>query len=137
MGGPGAKIITMEGAPSVAASACQNFNRLNFRNIAIIEGNFDQTLASVLKQLPQVDLVFVDGNHRREPTERYFTQLLPAVHNDSILIFDDIHWSREMEQAWETVINTSIVRCSIDLFFAGILFFRHEFKEKQHFRIRF
>src|SRR6185436_11236417 len=112
----------------------QNFNRLNFRNIAIIEGNFDQTLASVLKQLPQVDLVFVDGNHRREPTERYFTQLLPAVHNDSILIFDDIHWSREMEQAWETVINTSIVRCSIDLFFAGILFFRHEFKEKQHFR---
>src|SRR4030095_4692041 len=42
MAGPDAKVITMEGAPSVAASARQNFNGLNFRNIAIIEGNFDQ-----------------------------------------------------------------------------------------------
>ena len=134
---PGSKIITMEGAPSVAARARQNFDSLNLKNIAIVEGNFDQTLVSVLNELPQVDFVFVDGNHRQEPTERYFKQLLPAVHNESILIFDDIHWSRQMEQAWEGIIQNSIVRCSIDLFFAGILFFRHEFKEKQHFRIRF
>jgi len=137
LAGPGSKIITMEGAPSVAARARQNFERLNFNNIAIIEGNFDLTLASVLSQLRQVDFAFVDGNHRREPTERYFKQLLPVIHNNSILIFDDIHWSREMEQAWETIIQNSVVRCSVDLFFTGILFFRQEFKEKQHFRIRF
>ena len=137
LAGPGSRVITMEGAPSVAARARQNFDSLNFKNIAIIEGNFDQTLASVLSQSPQVDFVFVDGNHRREPTERYLKQLLSAVHNDSILIFDDIHWSREMEQAWEAIIQNSVVRCSIDLFFAGILFFRNEFKEKRDFRIRF
>jgi predicted O-methyltransferase YrrM len=134
---PGANIITMEGASSVAARARQNFDRLNFQNITIIEGNFDQTLGAGLSQSPQLDFVFVDGNHRREPTERYFKQLLPVVHNDSILIFDDIHWSREMEQAWETIVENSAVRCSIDLFFAGILFFRQEFREKQHFKIRF
>ena len=110
---------------------------MNLNNIEIIEGNFDQTLASALKKMPQVDLAFVDGNHRREPTERYFGQLLPAVKNESILIFDDIHWSGEMEQAWDTIIQNPVVSCSIDLFFAGILFFRQEFKEKQHFRIRF
>ena len=134
---PDSIIITMEGAPYVAARARQNFDNLSFQNIAIIEGNFDQTLDSVLTQMPQVDLVFVDGNHRREPTERYFTQLLPAVHNNSILIFDDIHWSGEMEQAWKAIRRHSSVRCSIDLFFAGILFFRQEFRETQHFRIRF
>ena len=137
LAGPGSKIITMEGAPSVAERARQNFENLNFKNIAIIEGNFDQTLASVLSQSPQVDFAFVDGNHRREPTERYFKQLLPVVHNDSILIFDDIHWSREMEQAWEAIIQNIDVRCSIDLFFLGIIFFRQEFKEKRDFRIRF
>jgi predicted O-methyltransferase YrrM len=137
LAGRGSKVFTMEGAPSVAARARQNFDNLGFKNIGIIEGNFDQTLASVLSQLHQVDFVFVDGNHRREPTERYFKQLLPAAHNDSILIFDDIHWSREMEQAWQAIIQNSVVRCSIDLFFAGILFFRQEFKEKRNFRIRF
>jgi predicted O-methyltransferase YrrM len=110
---------------------------LNFKNIVIVEGNFDRTLTTVLDQLPQIDFAFVDGNHRREPTEQYFKQLLPAVHNDSILIFDDIHWSSGMEQAWDAIVKNSAVRCSIDLFFAGILFFRQEFKEKQHFRIRF
>ena len=137
LAGPGSKVITMEGAPSVASRARQNFDSLNLKNIAIIEGNFNQTLASVLSQKPQVDFVFVDGNHRREPTERYFKQLLPSVHNDSILIFDDIHWSREMEQAWQAIIKNTDVRCSVDLFFAGILFFRQEFKEKRDFRIRF
>jgi predicted O-methyltransferase YrrM len=134
---PGANIVTMEGSPSVAARARQNFDRLNFQNITIIEGNFDQTLGSVLNRSSHLDFVFVDGNHRREPTERYFKQLLPTAHNNSILIFDDIHWSREMEQAWETIVENSTVRCSIDLFFAGILFFRQEFREKQHFKIRF
>ena len=134
---PDSGIITMEGAPTVSARARQNFDNFNFKNIEIIEGNFDQTLPSLLRTMPQVDFAFVDGNHRREPTERYFRQLLPAIKNESILIFDDIHWSGEMEQAWEIIIQNSVVRCSIDLFFAGILFFRQEFKEKQHFRIRF
>ncbi|HQX73085.1 MAG TPA: SAM-dependent methyltransferase, partial [Chitinophagaceae bacterium] len=62
---------------------------------------------------------------------------LAKTNNDSILIFDDIHWSREMEQAWETIRNHPSVRCTIDLFFIGIVFFRQEFHEKQHFVIRY
>jgi predicted O-methyltransferase YrrM len=134
---PDSNILTMEGASAVAAKARQNFDKLNIQNISLIDGNFDQSLSSVLLRMPQVDFVFVDGNHRREPTERYFSQLLPAVNSNSILIFDDIHWSRDMEQAWQTIMGHSTVRCSFDLFFVGILFFRKEFKEKQHFSIRF
>ena len=132
-----AKIITMEGAPAIAETARQNFKTLQLQNIIIKEGNFDHTLPSVISQLSTVNFVFVDGNHRREPTERYFNQLLPAINNDSILIFDDIHWSLEMEQAWETIKHHPSVRCTIDLFFIGIVLFRQEFKEKQHFVVRF
>lgn len=134
---PGSRIITMEGAPSIAAVARQGFNKAGLKNIEIIEGNFDDTLGGVVSGMTSLDLAFIDGNHRRDPTLRYFHQLLPLTHNDSMLIFDDIHWSSGMEQAWTQVQQHSAVRCTIDLFFIGIVLFRHEFKARQHFTIRF
>ncbi|NOT52451.1 MAG: SAM-dependent methyltransferase [Chitinophagaceae bacterium] len=132
-----AEIITMEGAKEVAAIAAKNFELFGSKNTRLVEGNFDYTLLPVISGLTKIDLAFIDGNHRQEPTERYFSQLLSKTHNDSILIFDDIHWSREMEQAWKTIQDHPSVRCSIDLFFIGIVFFRQEFREKQHFTVRF
>ncbi|MDP9229158.1 MAG: class I SAM-dependent methyltransferase [Bacteroidota bacterium] len=140
---PNATVITLEGVPSLASIAKQNFKSLDLKNIELVEGNFEDTLSSAIKTLgdveqPQfIDFVFIDGNHRCEPTIRYFNQLLEKVQNDSIFIFDDIHWSGEMEQAWKTIQSHSSVRCTIDLFFVGIAFFRQEFKTKQHFVIRF
>jgi predicted O-methyltransferase YrrM len=134
---PDVKIITMEGSPAIAAAAKENFKELKLDNVSLVKGNFDHTLSSILSDLACVDFCFIDGNHRQEPTARYFQQLLPRINNESILIFDDIHWSKEMEQAWETIKEHDAVRCSIDLFFIGIVLFRQEFKEKQHFKIRF
>ena len=134
---PDSKLITMEGAKEVADMARRIFNSQELQNIRISEGNFDNKLSSVISQLSSIDFAFIDGNHRREPTERYFQQLVSKTNNDSVLVFDDIHWSREMEQAWETIKKHPSVRCSIDLFFIGIIFFRKEFREQQHFKIRF
>ena len=127
----------MEGSKAIAEVANENLKILRLQNVKLIEGNFDDKLSPVISQLSSVDLVFIDGNHRKEPTERYFNQLLLKANNDSIFIFDDIHWSKEMEEAWQTIKLNEKVRCSIDLFFIGIIFFRNEFKEKQHFTIRF
>jgi predicted O-methyltransferase YrrM len=137
LGKPDGRVVTMEGAAAIAATARNNFDLLQIQNVSIEEGNFDLTLSPVLSRLPVIDFAFIDGNHRREPTEKYFNQLLNATHNDSIFIFDDIHWSKDMEKAWETIKQHPSVRCTIDLFFIGIVSFRQEFKEKQHFSIRF
>ena len=134
---PDAKIITLEGADEVANVAAENFKKLQLENIEQVIGNFDKTLQSVLDNMPILDLAFIDGNHRKEPTIQYFHQLLPRVNNNTILIFDDIHWSKGMEEAWNIIKAHKDVKYSIDLFFIGILFFRHEFKEKQDFVIRF
>ena len=134
---PGARLITMEGSKEIAEVTKRNFRNLEIRNIEIVEGNFDNTLSSMVRRLSTVDLAFIDGNHRKEPTKRYFKELLAKTNNDSILVFDDIHWSSEMEAAWETIKKDAAVTCSIDLFFIGIVFFRKEFKEMQHFVIRF
>jgi hypothetical protein len=54
-----------------------------------------------------------------------------------VIIFDDIHWSSEMELAWEKIKKHPRVTLTIDLFFLGYVFFRPEFRERQHFTIRF
>ncbi|MFT4154652.1 O-methyltransferase [Parafilimonas sp.] len=134
---PSAQIITMEGAPEVAATAKNNFKQLHLSNIRVIEGNFDDNLLSVISQLSSVDLAFIDGNHRKAPTLDYFCQLLAAAGRSAIFIFDDIHWSREMEAAWGEIKAHPSVTLTVDLFFIGLVFFRTEQKIKQDFVIRF
>lgn len=136
-GNSGSSVITMEGAPAIAKKAKQNFQLLGFKNITQITGNFDDTLASTIATLEKVDLAFVDGNHRKQPTIDYFKILLSKTHEHSIIIFDDIHWSAEMEEAWNEIKNDDAVQYSIDLFFIGLVFFRKDFKKKQHFVIRY
>jgi Methyltransferase domain len=130
-------LTTIEGAKEIADVAKKNFDTIGLQNINITQGNFDDTLPATLSSLTSLDFAFIDGNHRREPTERYFSQLLSKTNNESILVFDDIHWSKEMEEAWGTIKAHPSVRCTIDLFFIGIILFRQEFREKQHFCIRF
>jgi len=137
MGNPDSKFITMEGATAVAAVARENFSQLGIQNIGIAEGNFDTTLPAVLKNTGTVDLAFIDGNHRRKPTLDYFEQILEKINYPGILIFDDIHWSKEMESAWQEIKKHPACMLTIDLFFIGIVFFSTDFKVKQHFVIRF
>ncbi len=134
---PEAAIVTMEGSREVAEVATKNFNSIGLNNINITTANFDLSLSAVVNGLSTIDFVFIDGNHRQEPTERYFEALLTKINNETIMIFDDIHWSKEMEAAWKTIKEHPDVRCTVDLFFIGIVLFRKEFMAKQHFVIRF
>ena len=98
-----AKVYTFEGATSIANVARKTFDKNSLSNIRLVEGNFDITLPKILPNIKTIDLAYVDGNHRKEPTINYFHQLLTKAHEHSIFIFDDIHWSKEMEEAWEYI----------------------------------
>ncbi|MGM0934905.1 MAG: O-methyltransferase [Bacteroidota bacterium] len=87
------------------------------------------------KQQTSFDLIYFDGHHTKEATLKYFKLLLPTAHNDSVFVFDDIHWSRGMEEAWEIIKKHPEVRVSIDTFHLGLIFFRKE-QVKQDFIIR-
>ena len=132
-----ADVITFEGSKEIAKIAEQNFEKANLKNINLIEGNFDLTFKEILAKLETVDLAFIDGNHRRDPTLDYFFNLLKKSNNASVFIFDDIHWSAGMEEAWKQIQNHDEVKLTIDLFFIGLVFFNSDFKVKQHFTIRF
>jgi predicted O-methyltransferase YrrM len=131
------KVTTMEGSQSIAAIAQQSFNALQLNNIAIIKGDFENTLASFLASSNTIDFAFLDGNHRKIPTLNYFQQILQKSDKETIFVFDDIHWSKEMEEAWEEIKSHESVTLTIDLFFIGIVFLKKDFKVKQHFSVRF
>lgn len=131
------QLHSIEGSRSIHDVASRNLEGLKVSGVTLHLGNFDDVLPGVLQQLGVVDLGFVDGNHRYTPTMRYFEQLLGHCGNDSILVFDDIHWSREMEQAWEDIKRDPRVRCTVDIFFLGFVFFRDEFKVPRHFTVRY
>lgn len=130
-------INTFEGASSIANIAKSTFRKLNVNNVIITEGDFAKTLEIKLKDLGIIDLAFLDGNHRKEPTIEYFKLFQNYTNEYSILIFDDIHWSKGMEEAWEVIKKDDRVTLTIDLFFIGLVFFRKEFKQKQHFILRY
>ncbi|MEP6677023.1 MAG: class I SAM-dependent methyltransferase [Ferruginibacter sp.] len=132
-----ATVHTCEGAPEIARIALHNFDQLQLNNIKITQGDFTITLPALLNTLNIIDFVFIDGNHRKTPTLLYFEQLLKHSGNGSIFIFDDIHWSIEMEEAWEEIKNNPAVTQTIDLFFIGIALFNVNFVAKQHHVIRF
>lgn len=132
----GGQVLTFEGCPQTAAVARQNFERLNLPNVTVVTGNLDETLPASVAALDRIDLAFFDANHRYEPTLRYFETCLAKAHNDSVFVFDDIHWSTEMERAWTDIKAYPTVSVTIDLFWVGLVFFRKE-QPKQDFVLRF
>ncbi|MEO6539414.1 MAG: class I SAM-dependent methyltransferase [Ferruginibacter sp.] len=136
-GNPEAKVYTIEGSPAIAGIARKTFSHIGLKNIELAEGNFNHVLPGLLTKTGNIDLGFIDGNHRKEPTLAYFAQLLNSSTPSTILVFDDIHWSAEMEEAWSIIRQHPAVTLSIDLFFVGIVFFNADINHKQQFTIRF
>ncbi len=136
-GNPNARLFTIEGSSAIAGIARNTFQELALDNIELIEGDFDKSLPLLLTKVPSIDLAFIDGNHRKEPTLDYFRQLLQHSNASTILIFDDIHWSKEMEEAWAEIQRSPQVALTVDLFFIGLVFVNPDFKIKQDFKIRF
>ncbi|MEO5967051.1 MAG: class I SAM-dependent methyltransferase [Ferruginibacter sp.] len=130
-------VFTIEGSNEVAKVASSVFNNIDRKNINLFVGKFEDQLPLVLAKINNIGLGYVDGDHRKIPTLNYFNLLKSKSTENSIIIFDDIYWSKEMEEAWETIKADSDVTLTIDLFFIGIVFFIKDFKVKQDFTIRF
>jgi predicted O-methyltransferase YrrM len=151
-------LVSIEGCPQTADVAREQLRKFDFNNVELKVGEFEEILTKYIisdknkkevsgpwtdtnqqstysKNPGTFDLIYFDGHHTKEATLKYFYQLLPTAHNDSVFVFDDIHWSAGMEAAWEEIKSHPEVRVTIDTFFLGLVFFRKQ-QAKQHFKIR-
>jgi predicted O-methyltransferase YrrM len=135
LGSTNAKVTTIEGCPQTGGTAKNQLDKFDCKNVESIISEFESFLISENLNSKIYDLIYFDGNHSKKATLEYFNLLLPTINNDSVWIFDDIHWSPEMEEAWEIIKNHPKVKVTIDTFQWGFVFFRYE-QEKEHFVIR-
>ncbi|MCW2119856.1 O-methyltransferase [Flavobacterium sp. 7A] len=135
IGNPKATITTLEGCSQTAAQAQLQFTKFGLKNIQTVVGEFEASFEKLSIEKETFDLIYFDGNHSKKATLAYFEQLLSTITNDTVWIFDDIHWSKEMEEAWNTIKQHSKVTATIDTFQWGLVFFRRE-QPKEHFIIR-
>ena len=136
LGADDGSVTTIEGCPQTQRIAVQHFERMKQRNINPVLGSFRTRLPEVLQAMERLDMAFLDGHHAKEPTLDYFEQCLGKAHNDTLLVFDDIHWSAGMEEAWETIKAHPQVTVTIDLYDMGLVFLRKE-QAKEHFVLRY
>ena len=133
----GGELTTLEGCPNLSKLAEENFKKLHLQNIKIVQGNFDETLDGGGATFEKVDFAFVDGNHQKEPTLNYFQKLLSKAIDGTVFVFDDIHWSEEMESTWEEIKSHERVKISMDFFRFGVVVFREGQKEQQHYTLKY
>lgn len=134
-GRSGAQFISLEGCPNSAEIARLNLRTLGVKNVEVRAGSFEQNLKKAVQDMPQLDFVYFDGNHQAAPTLSYFQICLDKAHKDTVFIWDDVHWSQGMENAWETIKKHEKVTLTIDCGHFACAFFNPDHKIKQHFQI--
>ena len=125
--------MTLEGSEAVLQKAQSNWKALRLENIQWAQGNIDDTLYIYARE--GLDLAYVDANHTYEATKRYVDYLLPRMHEKGIIAIDDIHYSEEMERAWQEIQQDQRVTTSMDLYDLGLLFVDPHYL-KRHYKIR-
>jgi predicted O-methyltransferase YrrM len=135
LGNPKAKITTLEGCGNTLAQCQLQLQKFNINNVDYVNTEFSSFLKNLQPTTYNLQLIYFDGNHSKAATLSYFELLLPTITNETVWIFDDIHWSKDMEKAWEIIKNHPKVSVTIDTFQWGMVFFRAE-QEKEHFVIR-
>jgi hypothetical protein len=108
------------------------FKKNTFKNVKFLAGNFDITLPQALNNS---DFIYFKVKNINETTLKYFEFSLTYIHNDSVILFENIHSDKESEKIWNHIKNNKKVTVTIDTFFWGFVFFRKE-QEKEHFIIR-
>ena len=134
---PKATVYSLEGSNALVEFSGTLFKQEACANIKQLTGNFNDTFPQLLNSLPCIDFLYIDGNHAYEPTMHYFELALQKKTVQSVFVFDDINWSEGMQRAWKAIYQHEDVTLSLDFFNFGIVFFRKENREKEHFVLRF
>lgn len=128
------QVISVDACNDLINYAEQLAKKNKIKNIKFVNAKFEEALPIIISQSPDIDFVYIDGNHSYEASLHYFNALLKISGNNSVFVFDDIYWSEGMTKAWQEIKAHPKVKLSIDTFYTGFVFFKDELKEKLDYR---
>lgn len=136
IGAPSGTVVSVEGHQPYAQRAEQELKKVDVNNVRIVTAQFEEALEKLKSERKQFGLFYIDGDHTLSSTISNFERCIDISTQNAIFIFDDIHWSDEMEQAWKTIKQHAKCRISMDLFRMGIVFINEKFL-KQDYIVRY
>lgn len=130
------RLVSLEGAPTLAVLAGEHMQILGLDNVRIVAGRFQDTLSSVLQECAPIDYAFIDGHHDEQATIAYFETILPALAQPAVLVFDDIAWSPGMQRAWAQISAHAQVAVAVDLRVLGICIIDSQARHRHRLKLR-
>lgn len=130
------KVISIEGQYQLYQYAKHLLEKKHIHRVELICAYFDDVLSNLCK-IHQWDFVLIDGNHHYDATMRYFEIVKRAMHTQSVIVIDDIYWSKAMSRAWHEIKHHQDVKISIDLYRCGIIIFNPDIIYPYHFVLRY
>ena len=134
----GDKVLTFEGCNAVAEIAKENWKMLEINNIECRVGEVtEESLRLAVVDLQGgLDVAFIDANHTYEGTKSYFNVLAEKVHEQTVIVVEDIHYNQAMEKAWMEICADERVTSTMDLYQMGMVFFdKHYWKRNYKIRL--
>lgn len=64
-------------------------------------------------------------------------KLLPTLPAECVIMITGIHKNKRCTNKWKRITTHPKILMSVDLYGVGLLFFKNEFKEKQHFILKY
>ena len=117
------EVTTVEGCPETCKLAKSEFAKRKIANVNFINDDFDHLFDSQALNGQKFDLSLIDGNHTCEATLRYFNHIVNNhCGQKSIIVIDDINWSRDMYRAWKEISAKMQDSLRLNLFRMGIIF---------------
>lgn len=136
IGNSEAKFTGIEGSPALAKLCEINMRKAGIQSgYQFIAEEFDAALNNINWKEYTPDLVFIDGNHKYEPTLRYFKLLSAKVKPGSCIVLDDIYWSEGMAKAWKEICSHPECTVTIDAYHLGFCFINKN-QAKEHFILK-
>ncbi len=115
-------VTTIEACNETHKEAMKLFDKMKLSNVTLIHSTFVDFFQNEKPSL--YDLVFIDGHHDGEALLNYVKTLKPQLTSESILVIDDIRWSKGMFLAWTTLCEDPSFSSNVDLFRMGIVQFK-------------
>jgi predicted O-methyltransferase YrrM len=128
-------LTTLEGAEALARLSEENFAELGLDNVNVIVGRCEDTLDKTINDIKPIDYVFIDARHDEKANLEYFEQIIPGVSGKSVLVFDDIAWSKGMRRAWKTISSDKRINLVLDMRRIGLCIIDNEIKQKRYFKV--
>jgi predicted O-methyltransferase YrrM len=107
------KLYTFEPNDTWRKVAVQNLERIGTRFRSVL-GTFEEHVEAELGQT-KIDLAFIDAIHTSEWVKPQFERVAAKLAPRGLIVLDDIHFSEDMKQCWQTLANDPRVRASVAL----------------------